>query len=102
MEVGSVITIDNGIKTLALIASMSQEYNQSIFPFLLNHLRTCRPREIPQHAEKTMAAVNLFNRDQFLAVLQQRQDDLSNAQMVRIKKIYKEIAKLGASCLTTI
>jgi hypothetical protein len=96
MEEGSVITIDNGIITLALIAATNQEYNQSIFPFLLNHLLTCRPKEVPQHAEKTMAAVNTSNKDQFLEVLQQRQSDLSDAQMVRIKKIYKEIAELEA------
>lgn len=97
MEVGSVITIDNGIKTLALIASTNDEYNQRIFPFLIDHLKTCRPREIPQHAEKTMVAVNSRNQDEFLTVLNERQSDLTAPQMVRIKRIYKEIAKLGTS-----
>jgi hypothetical protein len=97
MKVGSVITIDNGIKTLAIIASLSDQYNQSIFPFLIAHLKTCKPREIPQHVEKTMAAVNFRNKDEFLTVLNERQSDLTASQMARIKRIYKEIAKLGAS-----
>jgi hypothetical protein len=95
METGSVITIDNGIKTLALIAVTNPEYNQRIFPFLLNHLRTCRPKEVPQHAEKTMVAVNSQNKDKFLEVLQERQSDLTASQMVKIKKIFKDIAKIG-------
>jgi hypothetical protein len=97
MEEGSVITMDNGIKTLALIASTNDEYNQRIFPFLMNHLKTCRPREIPQHAEKTMVAVSYRNKDEFLGVLHERENDLTAPQMTRIKRVYKEIAKLGVS-----
>jgi hypothetical protein len=97
LKEGSVITIDNGIKTLAIIASVNDEYNKRIFPFLINHLKTCRPREIPQHAEKTMVAVNFRNKDEFLTVLNERQSDLTTSQMVRIKRIYKEIAKIEAS-----
>lgn len=97
MEVGLVITIDNGIKALALVAAENERYNQHIFPFLLNHLRTCRLREIPQHAEKTVVAVNVQNKERFLEVLEQRQSDLTASQRVRIKKIYKEIGKLGVN-----
>jgi hypothetical protein len=52
MKMGSVITMDNGIKALALVASQKDEYRKAIFPTLLNHLKTCRPKEVPQHAEK--------------------------------------------------
>lgn len=95
MQVGSVITIDNGIKALALVAAKNNEYNKRIFPFLLDHLKTCRPREIPQHAEKAMAAVNCSNKDQFLTVLHERENDLTAPQIVRLKRIYKAVAKLG-------
>ena len=48
---GSVITIDNGIKTLAIVASVDEKYNKEIFPFLIGHLKKCRPKDVPQHAE---------------------------------------------------
>src|SRR5262245_54648824 len=44
IERGSVITVDNGIKTLARIAASNAAYNQVIFPYLLRHLDTCRPK----------------------------------------------------------
>ena len=59
---GSVITTDNGIKTLAIVAGSKNEYNRDIFPFLMEHLQTCRSKEVPQHAESTLAAVNQVNK----------------------------------------
>src|SRR5262245_15614677 len=44
MEHGSVITIDNGVKTLALIAAGGAARSKSLFPYLLRHLETCRPK----------------------------------------------------------
>jgi hypothetical protein len=95
MENGSVITIDNGIKALAIVAAQNQLYNEKISPFLIHHLQTCRPQEVPQHAEKSMPAVNQQNKADFLKVLHKRETDLSASQMVRIKKIYKAVARLG-------
>ena len=39
MAKGSVITVDAGVLTLAEIAAQDPNYNQSILPFLLDHLR---------------------------------------------------------------
>ena len=52
-ETGSVITVDNAISTLAWTAAANKKYNEIIFPYLLKHLSSCRPKEVPQHAEKT-------------------------------------------------
>ena len=93
MEKGSVITVDNGVKTLALVASKKDEYQKAIFPYLLDHLKTCRPKEVPQHAEKTLPAVDATNKSDFIAVLQKRTEDLAGAQLVRIKKVIKEAEK---------
>jgi len=93
MEKGSVITVDNGVKTLALVASKKDEYRKAIFPYLLDHLKTCRPKEVPQHAEKTLPAVDATNKLDFIAVLQKRTEDLAGAQLVRIKKVIKEAEK---------
>lgn len=56
MERGSVITVDAGVMTLAGIASQKDDYNQDIFPYLLAHLGSCRSKDVPQHAEKTLIA----------------------------------------------
>jgi hypothetical protein len=89
MAAGSVITVDNGVQTLALAASAGGQYNQAIFPYLLQHLKTCRPKEVAQHAEKTLPAVNAANKADFIAVLQKRQIDLSGSALTRVKKVIK-------------
>ena len=49
-ETGSVITVDNAISTLAYTAAANKQYNEAIFPYLLKHLSSCRPKEVPQHS----------------------------------------------------
>ena len=90
MDEGSVITMDNGIATLARAASRSDKYNRVIFPYLLEHLKTCRPKEVPQHSEKTLPAVNASNKTAFVKVLEKRMEDLSSAGLTRIKKVIKQ------------
>jgi hypothetical protein len=93
MDTGSVITVDNGVSTLALAASKDGKYNKAIFPYLLDHLKTCRPKEVPQHAEKTLPAViNLSGKKEFVAVLEKRMEDLSGSGLSRVKKVIKEAA----------
>ena len=90
MDEGSVITMDNGILALARAASKGEQYNKAIFPFLLAHLKTCRPKDVAQHAEKTLAAVNAGNKAEFIAALAKRMVDLSGAGLARVKKVVKE------------
>jgi hypothetical protein len=90
IDTGSVITQDNGIKTLAKVASANKEYNQAIMPFLLKQLQTCRPKSIPQYAESILFAVNQENQDHFLEILNQRSNMLSAAQQKRVNKIVKQ------------
>jgi hypothetical protein len=93
MDNGSVITVDNGVQALARAASKSEKYNKAIFPYLLRHLKTCRPKDVPQHSEKTLPAVNSSNRKQFIAVLENRIRDLSGSGLSRVKKVIKEAEK---------
>lgn len=88
---GSVITVDNGIKVLAIIASKNEQYNKTIFPYLINHLRTCRPKEVAQHSESIFVSVNANNKEAFTGVLKQREISLSSSQLVRVKKLYKKV-----------
>lgn len=94
MQKGSVITVDNGIKVLAKVDSRNEEYNKSIFPYLINHLKNCRPKEVGQHAESISIAVNQLNKDDFIKVLQERETSLTNAQLARVKKLYKSLDRL--------
>ena len=89
MQKGSVITMDNGIKALALVASQKDEYREAIFPILLEHLRTCRPKEVPQHAEKSLPAVTAANKSDFIHVLEKRLEGMTASQAARLQKIIK-------------
>jgi hypothetical protein len=93
MKVGSVITVDKSVLTLAKLASVCDENNEQIFPILLKHLETCRTKEVPQHAESTFIAVTNKNKADFLLVLQKREVQFSPSQLKRIKKIYKLLEK---------
>jgi len=93
MENGSVITRDNGVKIMAIVASQNEVYRTEIFPHLLNHLTTCRPKDVPQHSEKTLVAVNAANKGEFIAVLEKRMEDLQGTQVTRVKKVIREAEK---------
>lgn len=91
-ETGSVITVDNAVSTLAYVAAGYRKYNEAIFPDLLEHLSRCRPKEVPQHSEKTLPAVNGSNKAAFIKVLEKRMEDLSGAGLARVRKVIKQAA----------
>jgi hypothetical protein len=93
MNTGSVITVDNGVKTLALVASTKDTYRRKIFSYLLKHLETCRPKDVPQHAEKILPAVNRSNKAELIAVLNKRMTDMTGAQVTRVRKVIREAEK---------
>lgn len=90
IAVGSVITIDNGIKTLAIVASTNDAYRKKVFPYLLKHLESCRPKDIPQHSERILVAVNAKNKTALVRVLESRMNDLTATQSARVKRVIKE------------
>ncbi len=89
MDRGSVIAVDAGVLTLAGIASQNREYNRAIFPYLLHHLQTCRPKEVPQHAEKTLLAVNAENKEEFIRLIEDRLEDATPPQAARLRRVIK-------------
>jgi len=91
-ETGSVITVDNAISTLAYTAAAKEDYNKPIFPYLLKHLASCRPKEVPQHSERTLPAVNSSNKKDFIEILEKRTEDLSGTGLARVKKVIKQAA----------
>ena len=90
MDNGSVITMDNGVQILARAASKDERYARELLPHLLEHLRTCRAANVPQHAEKSLPAINAGNKQLFIAVLTRRTSDLSGSALERVRKVIKQ------------
>lgn len=90
MDGGSVITRDAGVLVLAGIASTNPRFNAEIFPYLLEHLRTCRPKDVPQHSEKILLALNSENKIAFIAMLEKRLGDLQGSQVKRVEKVIRQ------------
>lgn len=84
---GSVITVDNGVKVLAAIAAASDAYRDELLPYLFHHLQTCRPKDLPQHAEAVVPAVDASHADAFAAVLERRLANMSAGQATRVKRV---------------
>ncbi|MGZ9223557.1 MAG: hypothetical protein ACXW4M_00580 [Anaerolineales bacterium] len=93
-ETGSVITVDNVISTLAWTAAANEKYNETIFPYLFKHLAGCRPKEVPQHSEKILPAINSSNKADFIKVLEKRMEDLSGSGISRLKKVIRQANKM--------
>jgi hypothetical protein len=89
IDQGTVITQDNGIKILARAGSAKKEYSQRIFPYLLDQLKICRSKSLPQYAESVLIMVNDQNKSAYLSTLRNRIDELSLPQAKRIKRILK-------------
>ena len=90
-EKGSVITVDNAISVFSKVASTSPAFSKVIFPKLCAHLKTCRVKEIPQHAKRISVAVNEENKALFLESLKIREKELSKSQEKRLEAVLKNI-----------
>lgn len=91
---GSVITRDAGVLALAGIASTSDERRQAILPTLLDHLRSCRPKDVPQHCEKILLAVNASYKTEFISLLEKRMEDLQGMQLRRVRKVIHQAGNI--------
>ncbi len=90
LRTGTVITVDNGIQALARAASKNEKYAREILPILVEHLRTCRLKDVPQHAEKSLPAIHAANKSRFIAVLNGRLPDLTGPALARVKKVIQQ------------
>lgn len=94
LKYGSVIAVDNAVKTLARVAAHNSVYRQALLPGLLEHLATCRPKDVPQHAESTLPAVDAAHALAFIQALEIRLPDLSASQAARVRKVIKSAGQL--------
>jgi hypothetical protein len=93
IDKGSVITQDSGIRVLAQIASQKNEYRVELFPDLLEHLETCRPKDVAQRAEKIVIAVDADNKRKFIAVIEKRMEYLKPSQVKRLERVIRDAEK---------
>lgn len=91
MRRGSVITVDHAISVLSAIAASSDKQRKAVFPLLLKHLADCRAKEVPQHAERTLVAVNRTNKAAFVDVLNSRLAEFTPSQAARIRKVLLQV-----------
>ena len=89
MKKGSVITNDNGVSILASIASTEVGLRKKIMSFLFKHLIMCRPKDVPQHSERMLAAINGENKAEFGRILNSRMKEFSSSQLKRVQKVLK-------------
>lgn len=94
MAAGSVITVDAGILALSVAAASSPARRRGILPHLIQHLRSCRPKDVPQHAEKILVAVDRAAGSAFLRVLKGRLKELSPSQQARVRKVVRHVEGL--------
>ena len=89
---GSVITQDWGIRVLASVSAEKQEYAQKIFPFLMQFLSDCRPKDVPRHAESILVAANSLQYEELLRLtLETHIPQLKPSQLKRVEKILGQL-----------
>jgi len=93
-EDGSVITVDNSISVFAGLCKADESYAKEVLPILINHLQKCKPKEVPQHAERASVCFNSGNADAFIEVLEKRLPHLAATGQTRVKKLLKKLYEL--------
>ncbi len=89
MASGSVITVDNAVLVLAQVAAHIPTSRAGLIPHLYEHLRTCRIKELAQHAEKILPAMLDEHAVKFRTLLESRLRNASPSQSAKIKKVIK-------------
>jgi hypothetical protein len=93
-EKGSVITRDNCVSIFAGIIVGNRKFSARVFPLIIEHLRTCRPKEVGQHAERAFVCIDKTNAEEFKNVLMERYDALIDSQKKRVDALLRKIEKL--------
>ena len=91
VDQGTLITVVAGVKTLAKVASTETKYRKKIFPFLIEQLKKCLPRDVPLHAESMLCTIDEDNKEEFISVLISRQEEMKSSQLARLKKVLRKL-----------
>ncbi|MNP39502.1 hypothetical protein D3C76_1330810 [compost metagenome] len=76
------------------LCKADQNYEKEIFPLLIQHLSSCRTKEVPQHAERIAICLNTANMKEFADVLEARKGELTTSQLKRTEKLVRKLKDL--------
>ena len=93
-EEGSVITVDNSISVFAGLCKAGGQYAEKVLPVIISHLTKCRPKEVPQHAERASVCFNSSNAAAFIEVLEGRLPHVAAPGQARVNKLLKKLRGL--------
>ena len=85
-----VFTLDAGVLALSRLAATGDDRRTALLPYLLDFLRSCRPSDVPRHAERVIMAVNAGEKADFVAVLQALVPLLTPAEAAWLKKVIRQ------------
>ena len=89
---GSVITQDWGVRVLSVLSASNQDYANRVYPFLLNFLKDCKPKDVPRHAESIIVGTTTdAQKSQLKHVLEQHQPYLKPSQLKRVNKVLTQL-----------
>ena len=92
MQHGTLITTVWGVRALARLAAVDEEYRRKLFPLLLDCLRKSTPRDAVTHAESMLPAVDESHCRDFVEVLESRQGEMTPAQRAHLRKVLKAVS----------
>ncbi len=90
---GSVITVDRGIEALSAVAAADASYREVLWPYLLDHLRKSRLKDVPSRAESILQAVDGARKEAFIEVVRARMAEARPSQVRRLKKVVERAAQ---------
>jgi len=90
-ENGSVITIDNSMSVFAGLCKAGDNYAKTVLPMIIKHLQKCKPKDVPQHAERASVCFNSKNAGDFIEVLEKRKPHLASTGQARVNKLLKNL-----------
>jgi hypothetical protein len=94
LRAGSVITVDRGVKVLALLSAASPDYAAVSFPEILHILDQTPPKGLAFRAEAALLAMPGLDaslKTAFLDLLERRATELTPSQFSKVNRVIQKI-----------
>lgn len=88
---GSVITRLWGMRLFAWLSAADSGNRRSLFPVMLQTLKTCIPRDVPTFAESMLPCIGGNEKPLIQEVLQRRMVEMSPSQAARCCKVIRSL-----------
>jgi len=94
IENGSVITIDCGVGILAKL-NIHKKYSSQAEPLLIEQLKICPIKQLPQYMEKSLICITQNNKETFRAIIDSRIAECGkDSQKKRLQQVLKQIENI--------